>query len=181
MPAIPRAVQVRQNQAVRVQVFPQPGTCSKRFIVLGSASRALRRLMQEQQSLKYNPPTGITAQPEEGNLMRWTANITGENNTPWAHRSFRLRLEFTENYPETAPSVKFMDPVFHPNVYQRGGQICMDVLGMRWRPVIDIGMLLVMVQQLLNNPNLESPANTEAASLFQIDKTKYDEKIRQLI
>jgi ubiquitin-conjugating enzyme E2 A len=35
--------------------------------------------------------------------------------TPWEGGTFKLSLEFTEDYPNKAPTVKFLSKMFHPN------------------------------------------------------------------
>lgn len=35
--------------------------------------------------------------------------------TDWQHVTLQLQIEFAETYPATAPSVRFVTPVFHPN------------------------------------------------------------------
>lgn len=42
----------------------------------------------------------------------------------------QLSLEFTEEYPNKPPTVKFISKMFHPNVYA-DGSICLDILQVR--------------------------------------------------
>jgi len=47
--------------------------------------------------------------------MRWNAVIFGPENSPWDGGTFRLVLEFSEDYPNKAPVVRFVSEMFHPN------------------------------------------------------------------
>ena len=47
--------------------------------------------------------------------MRWNAVIFGPENSPWDGGTFKLVLEFSEQYPNKAPIVKFVSKMFHPN------------------------------------------------------------------
>ena len=122
----------------------------------------LKKLEQESQSMQSQ---GITATPEEDSLYRWRAVIFGPDETEWEGGVFRLVLEFTEDYPNKPPKVKFLTKMFHPNIYN-DGSICLDILQNMWSPVYDISSILTSVQSLLCDPNTKSPANNEAAELF---------------
>jgi ubiquitin-protein ligase len=56
--------------------------------------------------------------------MVWQAVIFGPDDTPWEGGTFKLLLEFTEDYPNKAPAVRFLTKMFHPNIYN-DGQICL--------------------------------------------------------
>ncbi len=62
-----------------------------------------------------DPPEGINAVPEENNIMVWTAVIFGPDDTPWEGGTFSLVLEFSEDYPNKPPKVRFVSKVYHPN------------------------------------------------------------------
>ena len=47
--------------------------------------------------------------------MVWNALIFGPENTPFEDGTFKLKIEFTEEYPNKPPSVKFVSAMFHPN------------------------------------------------------------------
>lgn len=40
---------------------------------------------------------------------------TRPDDTPWEGGTFNLTLEFSEDYPNKAPTVKFITKMFHPN------------------------------------------------------------------
>ena len=52
-----------------------------------------------------------------------------------------------------------------PAVYADGG-ICLDILQNQWSPIYDVSAILTSIQSLLCDPNPNSPANSEAARLY---------------
>lgn len=130
-----------------------------------------QRLIRDYKRMQKDPPQGISASPNESNLMAWNAVIFGPEETVWdggevewrceisrwARRTcrilpvrpgsgadwitvrlnvwldgptirttrlggllegtgtFKLTLQFTEEYPNKAPTVRFLSKMFHPN------------------------------------------------------------------
>lgn len=70
--------------------------------------------------------------------------------------------------------------MFHPNIYE-DGSLCLDLLQMKWSPTYDVYGILVSIQSLLDDPNVNSPANTKAADLFTKDYEAYKEKVRETV
>lgn len=50
-----------------------------------------------------------------------------------------------------------------------------------WKPAITIKQILLGVQDLLNDPNPESPAQADAYNLFKKDRAGYDAKIKKIV
>ena len=65
--------------------------------------------------LQTDPPEGVNACPQENDFMQWNAIIFGPEGTIWDGGIFRLSMEFSEDYPNKAPVVKFLTRLFHPN------------------------------------------------------------------
>ena len=97
---------------------------------------------------------------------------------------FKVSLKFPPSYPYSPPTVKFETPCFHPNVDQNGN-ICLDILKVRKAIGLFIafsvvtlnrknGRLFIMSRQscylyrvFWEKPNVDSPLNSGAASLWQ--------------
>ncbi|CAG9463956.1 unnamed protein product [Pedinophyceae sp. YPF-701] len=112
--------------------------------------------------------------------MMWNAIIFGPEGTPWDGGLFKLSIEFTEDYPNTAPNVRFASKIFHPNIYA-DGRICLDILQNKWSPIYDVGAILTSVQSLLSDPNCDSPANAEAAQLYRESRREYLLRVRAVV
>jgi ubiquitin-conjugating enzyme E2 A len=70
------------------------------------------------------------------------------HDTPFEDGTFKLTIEFTEEYPNKPPTVRFVSKMFHPNVYADGG-ICLDILQNRWSPTYDVSAILTSIQVCL--------------------------------
>jgi hypothetical protein len=80
------------------------------------STSARRRLLRDFRRLQGDLPSGVTGAPMDTNIMLWQAVIFGPDDTPWEGGTFKLVLEFTEDYPNKAPAVRFLTKMFHPNI-----------------------------------------------------------------
>ncbi|KAL3807376.1 hypothetical protein ACHAXA_009828 [Cyclostephanos tholiformis] len=144
------------------------------------STSARRRLLRDFRRLQNDPPSGVTGAPMDTNIMLWQAVIFGPDDTPWEGGTFKLVLEFTEDYPNKAPSVRFLTKMFHPNIYN-DGQICLDILQNQWSPIYDISAILTSIQSLLCDPNPASPANSEASRLYNENRREYNRRVREIV
>jgi len=144
------------------------------------STSARRRLLRDFKRLQNDPPSGVTGAPMDTNIMLWQAVIFGPDDTPWEGGTFKLILEFTEDYPNKAPQVRFLTKMFHPNIYN-DGQICLDILQNQWSPIYDISAILTSIQSLLCDPNPASPANSEASRLYNENRREYNRRVREIV
>lgn len=124
-----------------------------------------KRLQSELMSLMMNSEVGVSAFPDGDNIFQWTGTITGGGGTVYEALIFKLSLKFPTSYPYEAPQVTFITPCFHPNVDQYGN-ICLDILKEKWSAVYNVRTILLSIQSLLGDPNLDSPLNGHAASIW---------------
>uniref|UniRef100_A0A2K5XAU3 E2 ubiquitin-conjugating enzyme n=1 Tax=Mandrillus leucophaeus TaxID=9568 RepID=A0A2K5XAU3_MANLE len=146
---------------------------------------ARRRLMRDFKRLQEDPPVGVSGAPSENNIMQWNAVIFGHaclyyNYFIFSLGTFKLVIEFSEEYPNKPPTVRFLSKMFHPNVYA-DGSICLDILQNRWSPTYDVSSILTSIQSLLDEPNPNSPANSQAAQLYQENKREYEKRVSAIV
>uniref|UniRef100_A0A803L931 E2 ubiquitin-conjugating enzyme n=2 Tax=Chenopodium quinoa TaxID=63459 RepID=A0A803L931_CHEQI len=151
---------------------------ANKVVTMSTPSR--KRLMRDFKRLQQDPPAGISGAPHDNNIMLWNAVIFGPDDTPWDGGTFKLTLQFTEDYPNKPPSVRFISRMFHPNIYA-DGSICLDILQNQWSPIYDVAAILTSIQSLLCDPNPNSPANSEAARLFSENKREYNRRVREIV
>ena len=72
--------------------------------------------------------------------------------------------------------------MYHPNVDEKSGSICLDVINQTWSPMFDlINIFDEFLPQLLLYPNPSDPLNGEADKLLQSDPDKYNKKIKDYV
>ncbi|KAG4303331.1 hypothetical protein PCK1_000295 [Pneumocystis canis] len=145
------------------------------------------RLQEERKQWRKDHPFGFYAKPNKlpdgtMDLMNWSVGIPGRPKTNWEGGMFKLVMFFPEG--------KFVPPLFHPNVYP-SGTVCLSILNEEesWKPAITIKQILLGIQDLLNDPNPNSPAQSEAYTLFKYtsficrsvlnNRAAYEKRIRQ--
>ncbi|XP_015596125.1 ubiquitin-conjugating enzyme E2 T [Cephus cinctus] len=140
------------------------------------------RIKKELARLVEDPPEGISCYAKADKMDVLSVSIMGPNNSPYNGGLFQLEVEIPDNYPFEPPRIKFLTPVYHPNI-DNSGRICMDLLKMPpkggWKPTINLENLLTAVQHLLGNPNPDDPLMTEIAEEYCINKAEFERKARQ--
>ena len=138
----------------------------------------IKRLMKEVKEFCKDKTEGISAFPDPSRgILFWKAKLEGAKNTIYAGIKYELVLEFPAEYPMMPPRVAFTTPCYHPNVHEKNGDICLDILQDKWSCVYNVKTVLLSIQSLLSDPNTASPLNTHAAQLWDHDLDAYKEHL----
>lgn len=120
-------------------------------------------------------------QDREGSgCSSFVVTIRGPASTSFSGGRFRIRIYLPLEFPFKSPSIGFITKVFHPNIDETSGSVCLDVLNQVWSPLYDVlNIIETFLPQLLAYPNPEDPLNLEAGKLFLSDREAYEEKVRE--
>ena len=154
---------------------------------------AIARLRNELRELSQNEDSGFSVGLKDDNWFEWTVSFPGPEDTPYEGGFFLARLKFSSNYPNSPPEMVFDTEMWHPNIFP-DGRVCISILhapgddvfnplepsAERWRPILGVEAILHSVSSMLNDPNLDSPANLDAAIQLRDDKQGYLRKVRRL-
>ena len=89
-------------------------------------------------------------------LACWHAYLQGPLLSVWRAGVFRVEISILEGYPLRPPRLKFRDPIFHPNVHPKSGEICLRVLSDGWSPAFRVEQVLQWLRSILANPTFSS-------------------------
>lgn len=134
--------------------------------------RELRSIHQDK-TLAY-----ISVEPIDGALDNCLVSIEGPPDSPYAGGVFWLHLVFPPNYPMTPFNLRFITPIYHPNICS-DGTICHSMFNADWSPVLSSEKGLLSIVALLDTPNFEDAlaSGTEEYS-YQEDYPTYFECAR---
>ncbi|KAJ5658636.1 Ubiquitin-conjugating enzyme E2 [Penicillium longicatenatum] len=135
----------------------------------------LRRLAADHAALHSKLPPYYLLQPDDGHfaaaddLSQVTILLTGPPGTPYSEGLWRLQLKIPEDYPNSPPKATFRTRIWHPNVEEMTGAVCVDTLKRDWQSKLTLRDVLITISCLLINPNPDSALNSSAGNLLRED------------
>ena len=155
------------------------------------ATRALQKMFKD---LQKEPSPYFSCGLIDNNIFRWRVTIIGQEGTMYAGGFFPTELTFTEDFPNKPPKMKFLCPMWHPNI-GKDGTVCISILhdpevdplnpqeslSERWLPVHTVESIVISVISMLEDPNPESPLNVDANKEFLRDKVAYKKNVRRCV
>ena len=146
----------------------------------------LNLIKQEFQDLQMNPIASlgvVVGMPDENNPYLWQCTMIGPTDTSFAGGLFYLKIIFPTNYPNSAPEVLFVTPIYHLNVNHINqpncplGHICLSTLNF-WNPNYKIREVLTNIFALFYLGNADSPFGRERQFEMKKNPQLFEKKIR---
>nr|XP_023689856.1 ubiquitin-conjugating enzyme E2 T [Paramormyrops kingsleyae] len=142
----------------------------------------ISRLKRELQLLGTEPPPGVSCWQTEHDVGELKAELVGGVNTPYEGGVFSLEIKVPERYPFEPPKIRFLTPIYHPNI-DNGGRICLDALKLppkgAWRPSLNISTVLTSIQLLMAEPNPDDPLMADISAEYKYSRQVFLEKAKK--
>ncbi|KAK2740486.1 Ubiquitin-conjugating enzyme E2 8 [Onygenales sp. PD_40] len=137
-------------------------------------------------SPKRRIETDVRCPPRDTACLKWLMSdyeVTLVNdNTPFQGGLWKIHVELPDQYPYKSPSIGFVNRIYHPNIDELSGSVCLDVINQTWSPMYDmINIFEVFLPQLLRYPNPSDPLNGDAAAVLMRDPKKYEARVREYV
>lgn len=151
-------------------------------------------MKRELVSLMKDDDSGFSVGLEDdSDFFKWRVVFEGPAESLYEGGIFTAILTFPADFPNNPPEMRFETEMWHPNIYP-DGRVCISILhppgtdrfneqetaDERWRPIIGVQSILVSVVAMLVDPNLDSPANVDAAVQMKNDMDEWKRRVRRL-
>ncbi|CAD8129476.1 unnamed protein product [Paramecium sonneborni] len=135
---------------------------------------ALKNIQKQLAELSKDPSSNFSAGLiDDKDLLHWQATIIGPENTPYQGGLFFLDIQIPEGYPYQPPKIKFVTPIYHPNIAE-DGTIWLNLLRDQWCPALTISKVLLSIQSFLYDPNPDECSRPEIGMIYKKDRQLYD-------
>ncbi|XP_055937768.1 ubiquitin-conjugating enzyme E2 T-like isoform X1 [Argiope bruennichi] len=139
------------------------------------------RLKKELERFRTQPVSGISCWPTD-NIYQLKASVMGPDGTPYENGVFYIDIQIPDKYPFIPPNVRFVTPIYHPNV-DDSGRICLPTLKSApqgaWKPNMNLASILVDIQLLMAEPNFNDPLRSEISQEYQTSRESYIKHARE--
>lgn len=155
-----------------------------------AAQRILGKMFQQQTE---DPCSYFSCGLVNDDLFTWRCTIIGPSGGPYEGGMFPAEVKFPDDFPNSPPTMRFLCPMWHPNIDAETGKVCISILHQpgkdpheyelqqeRWLPVHTIESIVVSVISMLDDPNPESPLNVAAARDWNTNRQEYNKKVRRM-
>ncbi|KAM0664934.1 hypothetical protein ACQRIT_007811 [Beauveria bassiana] len=154
---------------------------------------AQKRLMQELNPLQREK--WLTIRMDDSNMFKWSIGLWVVNPDSVFYGAYlRSEMRFPHDYPYQPPTFRFVtEGITHPNVYP-DGTLCISILhkpgddeqsgelaNERWNVLHGVESVLRSVLLLLDDPEINSPANVDASVLYRDEREKYDALAKEIV
>jgi len=116
----------------------------------------------------------------ETKLDDFSVIFYGPKDSPYEAGVWKVDVILPEQYPYKSPSIGFSNKIYHPNIDEASGSVCLDVINQTWSPMYELKNIFdVFLPQLLMYPNPSDPLNSTAAKQLLVDSKRYEQTVME--
>lgn len=118
------------------------------------------------------------------NIMEWKITLLGPKGTFYEGGFFLLKVNFSDLYPTYRPEIRFRTKIYHVNVDEKSGDICISSLN-NWLKLPshkkNMRYILDSLAVLLFSQNPDDPLEFGKADLFKEDINQFKKNCQNYV
>ena len=138
--------------------------------------QTMKYLKNEFTQLQKDPILSLGATvglPDPNNIFHWNISLLGPQDTPYAGGMFFLTADFPDDYPNTKPEIKFTNKIYHLNVKDGDGHICISTLN-QWVKGTPMVSVISAIFALFYEQNPYSPYSLTMAAQYKLNRNEFN-------
>jgi len=122
---------------------------------------ALDRLRSESSLFQFQ---SVGSPPYHYQIVFKGGGLRRENGKVKVSTTHRVEIKLGASYPRTIPEIRWLSPIYHPNISEIG-MVCLGGYGTHWVPSVQLDELCMMLWDMAryHNYDIRSPYNRDAA------------------
>lgn len=157
----------RQKLATPRRAISQlSGTSNDRLLRISKELRIAYRWKDEE----------IKVYPVDNLVDQWRVFLKGPIGTPYENKWWYLYITFPDTYPDSPPVFRFITVPFHINISNEG-RICMNTINQDYIATTPVMELISHIKGLLLLPNYDHPIDVAKLTLYNSNKTEFNNKV----
>ncbi|KAI4205485.1 MAG: hypothetical protein LQ346_001439 [Caloplaca aetnensis] len=116
----------------------------------------------------------------DDDLYLWEITLSGPEDSPYAGGRFKIHVSLPTEYPFKAPQIIWKTKIYHPNVEDEKGGMCLGMLrDGSWKPNSKMSAALEYVRQVILEPDPDDATEQAIAREYKEDRKEFTKKAKK--